>query len=152
MPHYELHTKADSNTFLSMIFQLTNILGGALVHSSYIKRTIQQAPVQNILNRLEIHQPRIGLVILLLGVIALLERISIINVGISGSSFPQALPAILIGLTLSAPSIKHPLFQRISAALAPYRSLIGIVGIACGLGSLLFGCVLPLVCQAPFGI
>lgn len=36
--------------------------------------------------------------------------------------------------------------------LGVFTAVFGLIAIACGLGSLLFGCALPLVCRAPFGI
>jgi len=135
-----------------MIFQLTNILGGTLLYASHHKKLFVGMPGGEALLRVSPHEDRVGLVVFILGVVALLERVNVLSLGISGSSFPQALPAILIGLSLGSPLMRHASMVRIAKTLEPYRSVIGIAGVLSGLGSLLFGCVLPLVCSAPFGI
>jgi hypothetical protein len=64
-----------------------------------------------------------------------------------GSSFPQALPAIAVGLVLGYPLLKQFGFlDGLVGMLSRYKTAIGFIAIACGLGSLLFGCISPIGC------
>jgi hypothetical protein len=120
-----------------MILQILNIVGGAIVASEKmpeLKKSV--AP----------YEPRLGLVLIVIGLIGLLERLGIFNTGLRlGSSFPQVIPLIAIGLLLAAPLLeKYPFLKKVTDALQPYSPWIGLAAIACGLGSLLFGCVFPI--------
>ena len=137
-----------------MIMQIINIASGVVGASSSIKNVVTHTGVQSALDKTRPHEVWIGIVTVILGLLALVERLGFFYFDLSlGSSFPQAIPAILLGLVLGAPYFeKFTFLKSIIATLMPYRQWLGFLAIACGLGSLLFGCVLLIVCTAPFGI
>lgn len=95
----------------------------------------------------------LGMAGLVSGLLGLLIRAGLLPLPLSflGESYPQAIPAILLGLLLAAPHLAgQALLKKASEGLQPYAFWLGVLGIACGLGSLLFGCVLPVVCGVPF--
>lgn len=137
--------------------QLINIGSGVVASSSLIKSTVKNKEVGEALDSTRQYEAWIGIVMLVFGLMALVERLGIVYFGLSlGSSFPQALPAIMTGLVLGAPMLeKYAFLKPAIAFLTPYRPWLGLLAIACGLGSLLFGCVLPpipFICRAPFGV
>ncbi len=136
-----------------MITQIVNIGGGVLLSSSLIKEKLNNQNVNNFFTNLTLHEAKIGIVVLVLGLLALIERLGIVYFGLPlGSSYPQAIPAILMGLILGEPLLsRYAVLKSIITSLVPHRTLIGILGVLCGLGSLLFGCILPVVCRTPFG-
>ncbi len=135
-----------------MILQIINIASGVVGASSFIKDKITHADAHSALDTVRPYEAKIGLVTAVFGLLALIERLGLIYFNLSlGSSFPQALPALLLGLVLGAPYFERIAFLKpIIAHLAPHRQWLGLIAIASGLGSLLFGCILPLVCRAPF--
>jgi hypothetical protein len=129
-----------------MILQILNIVGGAIVASGKMAELFGQERVASIKNSVAPYESRLGLVLIVIGLIGLLERLGIFNTGLRlGSSFPQVIPLIAIGLLLAAPLLeKYPSLKKVTDALQPYSPWIGLAAIACGLGSLLFGCVFPI--------
>ncbi|MEK9173922.1 MAG: MotA/TolQ/ExbB proton channel family protein [Patescibacteria group bacterium] len=136
-----------------MLLQLLNILMGVVVALPGLqKRGLIQAQTE-FEGKISSYVPTLGLIGLVAGVIGFLIRIDLLPIFISslGASYPQAIPAILLGLLLAAPHFqKYQLLKQVSDKIRPYAFEIGIIGIACGLGSLLFGCILPVVCHVPF--
>ena len=133
-----------------MILQTANIVSGFVLSSSKIKEHEQVRPLalraEGFLLPI---QEKLGFAVLALGVIGLLVRMGFVFLWIPmlGASFPQAIPAILIGLILTeAYWKKYPRVHEKVLLLVPHRVVIGFVGMASGAGSLLFGCVLPIVC------
>ncbi len=135
-----------------MIVQLVNIGGGMLLGSEYIKEKFHGENVDKLFNTLHPFEARIGVGVALLGSLALIERIGLLHFSLPlGSSFPQAIPAIMTGLLLGAPILsRYHFLKYLIDQLVPHRTVIALLSIACGLGSLLFGCILPVVCGAPF--
>ncbi len=134
-----------------MLIQLVNILSGFLLASPKLKTWAGKhvAHVEKAESKLTTFRESIGILALIVGVVALLERLGIIfGMFLFGASFPQAIPAILSGLLL-APRVarKFSVIADFTAKLEPYAQWIGVLGIAVGLGSLLFGCVPP-ICYA----
>ena len=134
-----------------MIIQIINILSGLVLSTPILKALAGTkgaehiAGVETTLNSFRVV---IGIAALVLGVVALIERLGIVYVGSIGASFPQALAALACGVLL-APNLfqKFPAIQASIQKLAPYAAWVGIAGVAIGLGSLLFGCVSP-VCYS----
>ncbi len=133
-----------------MILQTANIVSGFVLSSSKIKEHEKvRTHVERVENLFLPHRETIGIVVLVLGVVGLLARLglSFLWFSILGVSYPQAIPAILIGLVLSESRFrKYPAFHKFIVLLTQHQVAIGFVGMASGLGSLLFGCVLPVVC------
>ena len=123
-----------------MILQIINIASGVVGASSLIKDNVTHADTHNALDAMRPYEARIGVATAVFGLPL-------------GSSFPQAIPALLLGLALGTLYFERIEFlKKPITFLLPYRQSLGLIAIACGLGSLLFGCALPLVCRAPFGI
>jgi hypothetical protein len=126
-----------------MVLQTANIISGFLLAAPTLAGFGAKEQVEKMHNVLLPFQSTIGIIELVLGILALIERMGIVWLHIPnfGSSYPQAIPAILVGLLLSAkffesvPSVKEQI-----AKLAPYGGWIGIAAFASGLNSLLFGC------------
>lgn len=94
----------------------------------------------------------LGLAGLVLGVLGLLVRMDILPPFSYrlGASYPQTIPAIILGLLLAAPILnKHKFIRNIIDKLEPHAFWLGIIGIAVGLGSILFGCIFPVFCGVP---
>ncbi len=93
---------------------------------------------------------KLGLAALILGALALIDRLGVLNVPIPefGASFPQAVPALALGLLLAAGiAAKYPVLGRIRQTLEPETAWVGLLGMAVGIGSLLFGCFIPQFCR-----
>ena len=135
-----------------MIIQATNIVAGFILAAPKLKALVgggAKEQLEAAQTKLSGFQGTIGIVELILGVIALVERLSIAHFYIPsyGSSFPQAFAAIAIGLILSANLFeKYPSVHDFIGKLKVHSEWIGIVGIAVGAGSFLFGCIVPGLC------
>lgn len=128
-----------------MVIQTTNIIAGFLLAAPKLKQFGAKEQVEAMHGKLLAFSGVIGVAELVLGVLALIERMGLAYFPIPsfGSSYPQALPAIAIGLILSAHLFeKYPEIREVIGKLKVYEVSLGILGIAVGLGSLLFGCVL----------
>jgi hypothetical protein len=128
-----------------MVIQTTNIIAGFLLAAPKLKQFGGGEHVEVIHGKLLAFSGTIGVIELVLGVLALIERMGLayFPIPMFGSSYPQALPAIAIGLILSAHLFeKYPAMRDFITKLKVYEVALGIMGIAVGLGSLLFGCVL----------
>ena len=133
-----------------MILQIVNIGAGALLTSTVIKKHVPSA--ENFFTKVQPYEAGFGVVVLVLGVMGLLQRLGIFYFSFSlGASFPQALPAIASGLLLGAPLLsRYAAFKTASDKLQEYSTYVGMICILVGLGSLLFGCVSPVLCRMPF--
>lgn len=130
-----------------MVLQLANIIGGALLSSTFIKEKVKSPQLDALFAKAAPYEAGVGVVVFVLGVVGLIQRFGVFYV-FSGASFPQAIPAILVGLLLGVPFLGHYAFlKKATDALTPYATWIGLLGILCGLGSLLFGCILPFACS-----
>ncbi len=125
----------------SMLMQYLNIAAG-IVAALPLAR---QAVSADLIRKITSYAGAIGIIMLIFGALALLERIGVVWIGITGSSYPQALAALLVGFALAP----H-LFQKWSAIhsyikiLAHNAAWIGVAAIVIGLGSLMFGCIAPI--------
>ena len=136
-----------------MILQLLNILMGLVAALPGLQKRGLMENQPELAGRITAYAPTLGLIGLTVGIIGFLIRIDLLPIFISplGASYPQAIPAILLGLLLAAPHFqKYDILGRASARVKPYAFEIGIIGIATGLGSLLFGCILPVFCRVSF--
>lgn len=128
-----------------MVIQTTNIIAGFLLAAPKLKQFGGGEHIEALHGKLLAFSGMIGVIELVLGVLALIERMGLAYFPIPsfGSSYPQALPAIAIGLILSAHLFeKYPIMRDFIMKLKVYEVSLGIFGIVVGLGSLLFGCVL----------
>ena len=128
-----------------MIIQIFNIISGFILAAPKLKEFGAKEHIETAERKLSPFAGTIGIIELILGLLALIERMGLAYFPIPqfGSSYPQALPAIAIGLILAASTFeKYSAVTNFIATLKEYAVWIGIMGILVGLGSLLFGCVL----------
>jgi hypothetical protein len=128
-----------------MVIQITNIIAGFLLAAPKLKQFGGGEHIETVYGKLAAFSGTIGVIELVLGVLALVERMGLayFPIPMFGSSYPQALPAIAIGLILSVHLFeKYPAMRDFITKLKVEEVSLGILGIAVGLGSLLFGCVL----------
>lgn len=133
-----------------MIMQILNIVCGTLLAAPKLKEWGLGSIVAPLENWLVGAREKLGLTMLVLGALALLDRLGVWNVPIPefGASFPQALPALALGLLLASDLAgKYPVLARIRGKLEPVSVGFGLLGMAVGLGSLVFGCFIPQFCH-----
>ena len=126
-----------------MLLQITNIVSGFLLASPMIAGWGGKAHVEKVEKLLMPFAQVIGIVELTLGVIGFFYRMNLIPVHIPnlGASYPQAIPAILVGLCLCHAYLKPiSVLDALIEKMKPYREWIGIMAIASGANSILFGC------------
>lgn len=125
-----------------MVLQVLNIASGA----------VTALPNTDIKNKLAPFETRSGLALIVVGLIGLIERLGIFYTGLPlGSSFPQVIPLLAIGLLMAAPVLeKYAFLKKIIDMLRPHKKWIGIIALVCGLGSILFGCIYPVCYPMPF--
>lgn len=136
-----------------MLLQACNIIAGIILAAPGLKSTGQRELWEKIESAAAPWQATFGLITLALGSIGLLVRLGILPAFLPdlGASFPQSLPAIIIGALLALPKLER--FPAIAGAvkkLLPQSLPIGLIGVAAGLGSLLFGCFITVFCRVPF--
>lgn len=128
-----------------MILQTANIVSGIVLGAPKLKEWIGEQHIAKVEAVLTKHRETIGLIMLILGIVGLLSRMSIFDFYIYelGASYPQALPAIAMGLLLYSRKLERfAILRHIITFLRPYEVWIGLVGIAVGIGSIFFGCPL----------
>jgi hypothetical protein len=128
-----------------MLIQTTNIIAGFLLAAPKLKELGGREQVEAMHGKLLAFSGTIGIIELALGILALIERMGLayFPIPMFGSSYPQALPAIAIGLILSAHLFeKYPAIRDFITKLKVYEISLGLLGVTVGLGSILFGCVL----------
>lgn len=133
-----------------MIMQILNIVCGSLLAAPKLKEWRLGPAAERLEGWFGSMREQFGLTMLVLGTLALIDRLGVLNVPIPefGASFPQSIPALAIGLLLAARfSEKYPVLTKVRDALAPYTAWIGLLGMAVGVGSLLFGCFIPQFCR-----
>lgn len=136
-----------------MILQIANIVAGFVLALPGLKNWGGKESLEKIEANVHSMKENIGLVTLVLGLIGLVDRTNIISFHIVdfGSSYPQALPTILTGALLALPKLERfPAIATQVKKLLPYTFGLGLLSMAVGLGSLLFGCIMPLFCRVPF--
>lgn len=128
-----------------MILPIANIVSGFVLSAPKLKEWFSKGEeditkVEKAISKFSTH---IGVVILILGVVGLLKRASLFGIMYDwnwhfGSSYPQAIIAILMGLLLCANFFaKWPAFHSKIVELRKYSEWIGILGILIGAGSLI---------------
>jgi hypothetical protein len=123
-----------------MIIQLSNVVSGFILAAPKLKTLAAKEHVEQAESKLNEFRGTIGLIELVIGVVALLQRMGIVYFyfPLLGSSYPQALIAIAIGLILSANFFeKWPSVHEQIDKLENYGEWIGVLGIAVGLLSLI---------------
>lgn len=136
-----------------MIMQMLNIVAGSLLAAPQLKAWGLEKAVLRWEAWIGRFREQIGTVTLILGVLALIDRIGLVSLPIPefGASFPQTLPAIGIGLLLAVRLVeRYPALQNLVRPLLPHAVWIGLLGLAVGIGSLLFGCFIPQFCRGPW--
>lgn len=128
-----------------MVIQTVNVVAGFVLAAPKLKSFGGAEHITALEGRLNAFRGWIGVGTLALGIAALLERMMIVQLSIPsfGSSYPQALVAIAMGLILTENLFaKYPQFQGHIGRLKDHAEWIGLAGVAIGLGSILFGCPL----------
>ncbi len=123
-----------------MIIQITNVAAGFVLAAPKLKTFGAKEQIENLEQKLTTFRGTIGVVELVLGVIAFLERFGILwlDIPFFGASYPQALVAVVMGLILSANLFeKYPVFHEKIKILKENAEWIGLAGIAVGLFSII---------------
>jgi hypothetical protein len=131
-----------------MILQLTNIVSGFILSAPKLKELVGGKGAEHIVAaeaKLNTFRGTIGIIELVLGAVALVDRLGILFIGGIGASFPQAFAALACGALL-APHLleKYPAMKSLVEKMKPYEVWIGLAALAIGLGSMLFGCISPI--------
>jgi len=120
-----------------------NIVSGFLVAAPKLKTAVKHEGVIENINTAESTLTRwsksIGIIELVLGVLALLQRMGLVYLYIPrfGASYPQVIIAILIGLILASSLFEKNIWIKTKIELiSPYTAIIGIAGILIGLFSI----------------
>lgn len=133
-----------------MVMQILNIVCGSLLAAPKLKEWGLGALTERLEGWLGGIREKLGLATLVLGTLALIDRLGVLSIPIPefGASFPQSLPALAIGLLLAAQfSEQYSILNKVRQTLEPQADWIGLLGIAVGIGSLLFGCFIPQFCR-----
>lgn len=125
-----------------MIIQTANIISGFMLAAPELKKIGANEQIGKAEGFLNTWAKPIGIIELVLGIIALVERVSYSNFipyyYNYGASYPQAIIAILMGLLLASHLFsKNQFIREKIAMLRPYSAGIGIVGILIGLFSII---------------
>lgn len=130
-----------------MIIQIANIVSGFALSAPKLAEFGAREAIEKIHAFLTPYLTTIGIAECVIGALALFDRMGILNLPLYnfGSSYPQAIPAILMGLLLASSTFeKNAHISSFIEKLKAHQTLLGFIGIAVGLGSLLFGCPLCL--------
>ncbi len=137
------------------MFQLLNTAGGALAAAPMIKKYLPLEVAQKIgalEQRVNAYRGIFGIALMVIGAIGLLQRLDILWLGLGGSSFPQSIALLAVGLSLAPHTFeKWPAVHAYAQKIEPYTEWVGIAAIAVGLGSIFFGCMAP-VCFPLYAI
>ena len=128
-----------------MIIQIANIVSGFVLAAPKLGELGAKERVSEIHARLAGFAGTIGVVELVLGLLALIERMGLVSFPIPmfGASYPQALPAIAVGLILSCHLFEsHKEIHDLIVRLKVYEVSLGFCAMVSGAVSLLFGCIL----------
>lgn len=129
-----------------MIIQITNAVSGFVLSASKLKEVVGGRGAEHIATaetKINAFRGTLGVVELVLGAVALIERI----IG-QGGSFPQSVAALACGALL-VPHLfeKYPSVKAFVGRMRPYEIWIGVAALLIGIGSILFGCISP-VCYS----
>ncbi len=128
-----------------MIIQVANIVSGFALAAPKLAEFGGKEHIEKAHGGMLPYLKTIGIVELILGILALLDRMGIFNMHVMnfGSSYPQAIPGVLMGLVLaSSVFTQYEGVANLIKKIEPHKVTLGLVGIAVGLGSILFGCIL----------
>jgi hypothetical protein len=126
-----------------MILPIVNIVSGFILGAPKLKEWFLRQQIENAENALSGFRTAVGVVVLILGIVGLLKRMSLAGLMYEwswhyGSSYPQALIAIVMGLLLCANFFsKWPALHSRIVAMSKYSEWLGILGILVGAGALL---------------
>ena len=126
-----------------MILPIANIISGFVLAAPKLKEWFAKKDIENAETTLNKFRGHIGVAILILGIVGLIKRMSLFGILYEwswhyGSSFPQGLIAIVIGLLLCSNfSTKWPTLHSKIVEMNKYSEWLGILGILIGIGSIL---------------
>ena len=126
-----------------MILPIANFIVGFVLAAPRIKEWFAKQSIEKVEEPLNKFRFPIGIIILILGIVGLLKRMSLAGLRYEwswhyGSSFPQALIAIVMGLLLCANFFtKWPTFHTRIMAMKKYSDWLGILGMLMSISSLL---------------
>lgn len=126
-----------------MILPIANIVVGFLLSAPKLKEWFLKQNIESAEASLNKYRTPIGVIILILGIVGFLKRMSWAGIMYEwswnyGSSFPQSIIAIIMGLVLCANFFSKwsSIHSRV-VAMSRHSEWIGIVGIVIGAGSLI---------------
>jgi hypothetical protein len=125
-----------------MILPIANILAGFLLAAPKLKEWFLKQHIESTEGTLNKFRAPIGIIILLLGIVGLIKRMSLFGIMYEwswhyGSSFPQGIIAILMGLLLCANFFsKWPTLHVRIMGVSKYGEWLGILGILVALSAL----------------
>ena len=126
-----------------MILPIANIISGFVLAAPKLKEWFGEKHIERAHGALNKWRTLIGVIILVLGIVGLLKRASLAGLRYEwswhyGSSYPQAIIAIIMGVLLCASLFsKWPTFHSKIVEINKYSEWIGILGILVGASSVL---------------
>ena len=125
-----------------MILPIANIIASFVLVAPKLKEWFGKEHIENAEGKLEKFRAPIGVIVLLLGVVGLMKRMSFIFMyewsWHYGSSYPQGMVAILMGLLLCANLFSRwPTLHSKIVAMNQYSEWFGILGILIVIGSMI---------------
>ena len=126
-----------------MILPIANVISGFVLGAPKLKEWFAKKDIERAETSLNKFRGKIGVIILVLGIIGLIKRMSLFGIMYDwswhyGSSYPQALIAIIMGLLLCANFFaKWPSLHTRIVKLNEYSEWLGILGMLVGIGSLI---------------
>jgi hypothetical protein len=125
-----------------MILPIANVVSGFVLSAPKLKEWFAKKEVEGAEGALNKYRTPIGVIVLVLGIIGLLQRMTLAGFMYgwtwSYGSFPQSIIAIVMGLLLTANFFsKWPAFHAGILKMNHYAEWLGILGIIIGIGSLI---------------
>ena len=121
-----------------MLILIVNIIAGFMLAAPMLKKLGGAQEIEKAQSGLNNFRGVIGIIALVLGVIALIQRLGIVwmYTGLY-DSFPQAIIAIIMGLMLAANFFqKYASVHNFIQSLEKYSEWIGVLGIIIGLSGI----------------
>ena len=126
-----------------MILPIANIISGFVLAAPKLKEWFAKHDIEHAEGALNKFRLPIGIIILILGIVGLLKRASLAGLSYEaawhyGSSYPQALIAIVMGLLLCTNLFaKWPTLHSRIMTMNKYSEWLGILGLVIAIGSLI---------------
>ncbi len=126
-----------------MILPIANLLSGFLLAAPKLKEWFLKEHIEKAEGILNKYRTPIGVITLLLGIVGLIKRMSLFGIMYEwswhyGSSFPQAIIAILMGLLLCADFFsKWPTLHSRIMGMSKYGEWLGLLGVLVAASSFL---------------